>query len=238
MRTGIPSQGRSLSRRQYRLCKRRDDWPHEGQRLSIPDGRNTITNRLFPSIFSSQSATSPASGTNVRCPIGFYRRPPELPLFLPQPAHLGSITKCAEEPLLSRHVTPPPRRNMVYFSCGAYNPTVIGGEWKHWGAPETATEVFAISQRKCGTPALVLHFVLEDASKHRRRATECRLIEFICDFRRKQVSRNIATVRVGVNASDTRRPYGSFVIADSSYSSDSCSIHIRKIDWPGNCHLS
>jgi hypothetical protein len=70
IRTGIPSQGRSLSRRKYRLCTRRDGRSHEGQKLAAPADRNTIINRLCPSTFSSSSITSPASGTNVPCPIG------------------------------------------------------------------------------------------------------------------------------------------------------------------------
>jgi hypothetical protein len=44
-----------------------------------------------------------------------HRHPPKIP---------NSFTKRAEEPFLRRHVTPLPRRNVVYFSSGAYTTTI------------------------------------------------------------------------------------------------------------------
>jgi hypothetical protein len=114
IRTGIPSQGRSVRRRLYRLCNRRDRRPHEGQRLSSPAGRNTVTNRLHPSTFSSPSSTSPASGTNVRCPIGFTGDPRAASILAPT----GSP---GEYHQMRRRTTFTPPQNAAFAAfCGLF----------------------------------------------------------------------------------------------------------------------
>ena len=84
-----------------------------GQQFSPPTDRNTITSfRLGPTAFNSCNTTSPASGnSNVLCPIAacIPETRAELALLFPRLAHLGSITKCAEEPTLCCHFRRSPK---------------------------------------------------------------------------------------------------------------------------------
>lgn len=81
IRTGIPSQGRSLSRRQYRLWIRRDVCPHSGQTLPSTAGEEPSQARFVLPPLSDQPPLHRHPAPMFHVPSQSAGDPQSLPIF-------------------------------------------------------------------------------------------------------------------------------------------------------------